>query len=461
MSRSATRSALAFTAGLDETLVSSAAADAVVIPLRQPRIRWRIFSLLVGFASVLYFQQRSLTIAGERIMPELSLSQMQIGWLEWAFVLTYTVFQFPGGVLGQRAGARRALAVTALLAVIATVAVPIAPALLSGAGLFVVLLSTQLLLGAAQAPFFPICAGVMESWLPARRWGLAQGIHTFGGHVGAALAPPILVFLMQTMGWQRALFWSALPPLGLIAVWVWYGRNTPREHHSVSAAELAELDEVNAPPADGSITWRRILRILVNRDLALFTLSYSGLGYVFFLLSNWSFLYLIQERHFTALEGGWLASLPPIGAALGAGLGGGLADQLCKRFGIRWGYLLIPLLAMPLSGAMLLVAIYSKNPYVAVAALTLSFASLETTEGSYWAGTMRIAQADTMAATGVFNTGSNLGGVIGIPLVAYLSGHHAWNAAFISGFIVAVASGAVLLGVDPSRTLTLDAASDG
>jgi hypothetical protein len=60
--------------------VNGAAAAAIAIPLRRPRVRWRIFSLLVGFASVLYFQQRSLTIAGERLMPELSLSQMQIGY---------------------------------------------------------------------------------------------------------------------------------------------------------------------------------------------------------------------------------------------------------------------------------------------------------------------------------------------------------------------------------------------
>jgi sugar phosphate permease len=111
---------------------------------------------------------------------------------------------------------------------------------------------------------------------------------------------------------------------------------------------------------------------------------------------------------------------------------------------------------MPLSGVLLLVAIYSRNPYVAVAALTLSFAALESTEGPFWAGTMRIAQADTMAATGVFNTGANFGGVIGIPIVAYLSGHHAWNAAFISGFIVAAVSGLVLFGVDPSRTLDIE-----
>lgn len=60
-----------------------------------PRVRWRIFSLLVSFALVVYFQQRSLTVASERIMPELSLSQMQIGWLQWAFVLSYAFLQFP------------------------------------------------------------------------------------------------------------------------------------------------------------------------------------------------------------------------------------------------------------------------------------------------------------------------------------------------------------------------------
>ena len=41
-------------------------------------------------------------------MPDLGLSQMQIGWLEWAFVLGYAAFQLPGGVIGQRLGARLA-----------------------------------------------------------------------------------------------------------------------------------------------------------------------------------------------------------------------------------------------------------------------------------------------------------------------------------------------------------------
>ena len=42
--------------------------------------------MLVGFGTIAYFQQKGVTIAAERIMPELSLSQMQIGWIQWAFL---------------------------------------------------------------------------------------------------------------------------------------------------------------------------------------------------------------------------------------------------------------------------------------------------------------------------------------------------------------------------------------
>jgi hypothetical protein len=39
-------------------------------------------------------------VAAERMMPDLSLSQLQIGWIEWAFVLGYGLFQLPGGIFG-------------------------------------------------------------------------------------------------------------------------------------------------------------------------------------------------------------------------------------------------------------------------------------------------------------------------------------------------------------------------
>ena len=202
-------------------------------------------------------------------------------------------------------------------------------------------------------------------------------------------------------------------------------------------------------------------RQLLNRDIALITFSYVCMNFAFYLLANWSFLYLIQERHFTVLEGGWLASLPPLGAAIGAGMGGAMTDRLCTLLGVRWGYRAMPLVALPTAGALLLAAIYSTNPYLAVAALVLSFMAVEMNEGAYWGGTMRIAQADSMAATGVMNTGGNLGGLIGIPIVAWLSGHGAWNASFVIGFILCIVAAVAWLGVDPSRPLVVPATEAG
>jgi len=59
-----------------------------------------------------------------------------------------------------------------------------------------------------------------------------------------------------------------------------------------------------------------------------------------------------------------------------------------------------------------------------------------------------VARADSMSATGVLNTGGNLGGIIGIPIVAYLSGHGHWTLAFVIGAIFALLGAIAWLGID-------------
>jgi len=156
------------------------------------RIRWRIFSMLFGFGFLAYLQQKSITVAAERMMPDLHLSQVQIGWIEWAFVLGYGLFQLPGGIFGQRQGARRTFVIIGLAAFFATVATPLAPHWFAGATLFAVLLLLQLLLGCSQAAIFPVSAGVFEVWFPPHRWAVVQGLQTMGLGLGAALTPPSL-----------------------------------------------------------------------------------------------------------------------------------------------------------------------------------------------------------------------------------------------------------------------------
>jgi ACS family glucarate transporter-like MFS transporter len=417
------------------------------------RVRWRIYAFLFAFGFIAYFQQKGLTVAAERIMPDLHFTQDQIGWLESAFVLGYALLQFPGGVLGQRLGARWVFTIIGAIAFLATVLTPLAPALLAGDVLLVAMIGLQFVMGIAQGPIFPVSTGVMESWFPPQRWALVQGLQSSALQLAAAATAPLVAYLMSAIGWQQALLWPALPAAGVVALWAWYGRNTPRQHRGVGAAELAELGTRPEDGAQSPITRARLARIVTNRSVLLLAVSYLCMNYVFYLISNWCFLYLVQERHFNILDSGLLSTLPPLGAALGAGLGGLLVAAACKRLGVRWGYRAVPMLALPASGLLLLLVVNLHNPYLAIAALTLAYLVVELTEAAYWGGVMVVARSDCMSASGVLNTGGNLGGIIGIPIVAHLSGSGHWSAAFALGAVFALVSMLLWLGIDAARPL--------
>src|SRR5688572_32325317 len=98
------------------------------------RVRRALLALIFAFAFTGYVQRTSISIAAERMMPELGLSQVQVGWLLTAFLFTYAIFQIPGALVGQWIGARRMLSAIGLATVIATLGT------VAGAGVFVALL---------------------------------------------------------------------------------------------------------------------------------------------------------------------------------------------------------------------------------------------------------------------------------------------------------------------------------
>jgi ACS family glucarate transporter-like MFS transporter len=416
------------------------------------RTRWWIFIFMFAFALLSFVQRTSIGVAADTIMPVLHLSQMQIGLLNMAFLISYTLMQIPGGVIGQRFGARLTYIGVGVLGLAATLATPMLPVLYSGSVLFVGLLCAQLLLGVALAPVFPVFAAVVEVWFPKYRWAIANGLQTSGMLLGGAITPIFVVSLTTAIGWQGALLCIAIPVAVVTMGWGWYGRSTPREHPAVTAEELAELDPAQMEGAR-PLTLRRLGRIVADRNVLLLSVSYLLMNYTFYLLTYWSFLYLVQVRHFSGIESGFAGMVPWIGAALGAALGGYLSDRFAGRFGARWGYRIVPLIALPSAAVLLLLTIAVSTRYAAVFALAAAFAAVEINEGAYWAAAMRVARADTGAATGVLNTGGNLGGIICQPIVAALSAAGGWNMAFATGTVLALAAAGAWLLIDSDRAV--------
>jgi ACS family glucarate transporter-like MFS transporter len=409
--------------------------------------------MLFAFAFTGYVQRTSVAIAAERMMPELGLTQVEVGWLFTAFLITYSAFQIPGALAGQRFGPRRTLTAIGLATVLASGATAGAPSLAAGGSLFAALIAARSLLGLAQSALFPVAAGSVRNWFPVGAWARAQGLLVTGLWLGAAATPPLVAWLMREYRWRAALLITSVPSLLLVGLWYAYARDRPADHPAVCrGAELDELAANPASPTGSAVTARRLLRVLGDGQILRITASYFIMNYVFYLVTFWSFLYLVQARRMTALESGWLASLPFLVAGTGAAAGGWLADHLRARWGDRLGMRVLPLLALPSSAFLLYLTAAAPSPYWAVAALCLGFGCVEVTEGSFWGATMRLAPGDTMAATALLNTGGNLGGVVATPIIAALSAHHGWTAVFATGAALSLVSAALWLTIDAGRS---------
>lgn len=380
-------------------------------------------------------------------MPMLGLSQVAVGWLLTVFLIGYTLFQLPGAAVGRYLGARVTITIVGVLSIAATMATCLAPRVGIALAVLPLLLMSRFVLGVAQAALFPVASGAIESWFPERSWASAQGWLVFGMWLGSAAAAPAIALLMERWSWQVALYATSVPSLFLVGAWYRYARNTPREHPSVSMRELAQIEEPAPATGNGAVS-RSTLGLLRNPVLLRVTASYFLMNYVFYLVTFWSFLYLVQDKHFSTLEGGWLASIPFLAAAVAAPVGGTLSDMLCTRWGGGAGFRVIPLVALPAGALCLYFTVTAENPYWAVAALSLAFAFIELTEGPFWAAAMRSAPADSMAATAVLNTGGNLGGIVATPIIAALSSMSSWTTVFATGAVLSVAAAVLWLWID-------------
>jgi MFS family permease len=65
---------------------------------------------------------------------------------------------------------------------------------------------------------------------------------------------------------------------------------------------------------------------------------------------------------------------------------------------------------------------------------------------------MRLAPNDSMAATAVLNTGGNLGGVIGTPIIAAVTvAQGGWGVVFATGAVTSVVAALLWLRIDAGR----------
>ncbi|WP_198139930.1 MFS transporter [Saccharopolyspora erythraea] len=185
------------------------------------RARVVIAVLLFGTVVINYLDRSNLSIALPAIAEELELSKAQQGLLLSAFGWTYAAMQIPGGWLVDRIRPRVLYPLCLVLWSLATL-------FMGMVGGFVALIVLRLMVGACEAPAYPINSRVATVWFPERERATAIGFYTSGQFIGLALLTPVLSWLQAAVSWHWVFILTGL--VGIVWGVVWYlGYREPRE----------------------------------------------------------------------------------------------------------------------------------------------------------------------------------------------------------------------------------------
>ncbi|MDH4055416.1 MAG: MFS transporter [Gammaproteobacteria bacterium] len=403
-------------------------------------LRWYVLAILVLGSAIAYVLRTNFNIVSETMMRDLGLNEYQLGMVFSAFAAGYAIFQFPGGIFGDKFGPRFTITIIAVAWTALTVLTAVIPGndALSVATIVVALIVTRFLVGAFHAPFFPVTiGGTITSWFPLKQWGLANGLTSTGLTLGAAATAPLIVWLMDTYGWRSALLMTA--PVGLLFAFLFhrYVTDDPKDHPQITDKELDRI--ASDRPTAGHVAEKGAwLVALKNRNVLLITSSYFCMNYLFYLFFSWFFFYLTDIKGMSNTDAGMFVSAQWILGAVGATAGGVLCDILVRRLGVRSGPRILTMTALILSAAFLYIGAVSGNPVLSVVFLCLSFACNQMTEAPIWVATMAVSGRHAPVATGILNTGANVPGVLGGLLVPVTAGLFGWPAAMATGSIFAI-----------------------
>ena len=318
-----------------------------------PNYRWIILTLLFVATNINHFDRIVLNFLFKDIKADLSLSDLQYGYIVTAFRFTYACgFLIAGRAvdwLGTKLGYLAAILLWSL------------SALLRGVGRSLSMLCFwQGSFGVAASGNFPAAIKSVTEWFPARQRSLATSLFNSGPSIALVVGPPIIALIMSgTDNWRWTFIIVGLTGFILAAVWPILYRQ-PKH--------LTVLNSIHTQN-NKTIKWSRLLK---HKETYGIMIGKFCTDPVWWFYIAWLPNYLYDKRNFNINE--IAIALPLIyGIAIVLGNIAGWAAGFLIRKGLhprvaRKRVMFVCALFMPLSA----LAVFADNPWVAILLVSLA-----------------------------------------------------------------------------------------
>lgn len=383
------------------------------------RVIWRLLPLLFVCYVIAYIDRINVGFAKLQLREVLGVSEANFnaayGLGAGLFFIGYFLFEVPSNLILQRVGARIWIARIMIVWGIVSMCFMF----LKGTTMFYTM---RFLLGAAEAGFFPGVILYLTYWFPAQERARTVAMFVVGGVLAGVIGSPISGALLQMdglgglAGWQWLFFLEGLPAVLLGFVVLLVLPNRPQDARWLSPAQKqwiqGRLDN-DVVPADARPNHGLVAIFTSGRVwllcLLYFLMNVGGYGYELWLPT------IIKSFSTTSsFVLGMINAIPYFGAGVVMILVARYSDSTGERRGVVAVAALTAAIGFALSA-------WFKNPYLAMAALTLAFIGIKSTIAPFWAMTTAFL-GGTAAAAGIafINSVGNLGGFAGPYLVGLI-----------------------------------------
>lgn len=330
------------------------------------KVMWRLLPLLIVCYVCAYLDRVNISFAKLQFMGDLGFSEAAYGLGAGLFFLGYVLFEVPSNLLMQRIGARRTL-----LRIMVTWGV------ISSATLFVKtpmqFYVLRLLLGVAEAGFFPGVLFYLTIWFPSARRGRVTGYLMASTAIAGIVGGPVSAWIMVHMagllglkGWQWLLLMEGVPSLLLGGLAFLILSDRPAEAAWLSEKEKAiVLEQLRADESGGTRGHAKghgIREVLRQPRIYVAIVAYFCVIMPFNAIGFWVPTILKDMGIKNLIHVGWLSSLVFVAAAMGTWILGQSSDRFKER---RW-HLLISSAVMAVCFAMLPLALHSQGLAIAM-----------------------------------------------------------------------------------------------
>jgi D-galactonate transporter len=410
------------------------------------KVSWRLVPFLMLCYFIAYLDRVNLSFAGGPMSRDLGFSASVFGGAAGIFFIAYFFFEVPSNLALDRFGARLWIA-----------RIMFTWGLIAGAEAFVrgatSLYAVRLLLGVAEAGFFPGIIFFITLWFPAAYRARIIGLFMFAIPISTVIGAPISGALLNLEGWQGLKGWQwmfiieAVPALIMSVVVYFYLTDRPSNAHWLADDERRWLRdrlaaEVATRERHGAASW---LHSMIDPRVIALGFVYMGCnipqyGLSFFLPQ------IVKAFGLTNVQAGFVTALPYAVGAVGMIFWSRHSDATKER---KW-HAIVPLLII--AGG-LLAAANIADPTIKMAFLCVAGFGFFAVLPVFWTlPTAFLSAGGAAAGIAAVNSIGNLGGYFGPQVFGYLKDTHGEFASLVYLAVCAVIGAAIVfaLGHNPA-----------